>query len=199
MRYLSLSRPRVPDSVLEPIFTVCSGVQTLVLDGVHLGFGTITMRPTQYIIPVNYMSVTPLITLENVTHLWSSVPYHHTMIWLPPRLKCLAILIVSTDLRDNPLWLQKARQLPSLKLLVMTFHSPAFKRNQLIPTPRDLWERVFTDIHDERIVIRVKVGYTSIEAEVARRTGVSIWEVALLDAERHPDFSDHKISCLEYL
>lgn len=204
VRYLSIHKPRVPEYIFEPIFFVCTGVVTLELEGVWLGQEPLAMRPKQYIQPSSSMSSIPLSTFENVTHLWSNVPFHPINSMLPAQLKCVGLLLLSSDFDKDYLWLERVQNLPSLRLFILTVqpsHYGLYRQSNLyLSSPRILWERASPVLRDERIVLRFKNDvFQESEVQMARRLGMSVWELALLDGARHPDFELLQFTDLEFL
>lgn len=194
VRCLGISRSKVPRSIFEPIFLVCSSVEILELDGVVLS-GTVTMKPTEYITPTNHINIVPLYALENVTHLWSNVPHHYTSLSFPPRLTHLGLIFLTSDLLNFATWLRRVLALPLLEVLILTFQEPAASINEPPVTPSIFWEIFFTDFLDSRLVVRAKKGYElESESQRAREMGMSIWTYALQDGKRHPKLSGIKLA-----
>ena len=200
VKYLGIFKPRVLDSVLDPIFRVCSGLITLEAEGVayYGGAEECTMRPRQFILPTNYMSRFPSSLFANLTHLWSNVLTYPNYVDLPLQLKCLAIPLWIHNPRSAIPFLNMVLALPQLALLVLNLHpSNEFKQG---PQPVDVWSGSLSQLIDERIIIRNAFGpHTQSESRLALQTGVSIWEIALRDGRRHPIFGNGRLALENYL
>jgi hypothetical protein len=202
VKYLGIFKPKVPESVLDPIFSICTGVVTLELENVTFKrLEACAMRPQEIIIPTNITNSLETSLFENLTHVWTSI-ITPTLKSFLPRLKCLAILFpIDLDLNQMEK-IFTVRELPELEMLVLNLHALRRPRYKHPPPqlPQQIWNDVLLGVKDGRIVIRNSFMYNSEpESTVALRMGISIWELALLDGHRHPAFAGSTLTPPKYL
>jgi hypothetical protein len=196
VQYLGIFKPKVPESVLEPIFLICTGVVTLELQNVAFKRSqACAMRPRQFILPAFTGSPLEPSLFENVTHLWINSADLYVK-GVPPQIKCIAVLR-SIDITPSYNWLANILSLPELKMLVFNLFSAS---RSIQFSPRIYWSTYLSGVRDERIVIRNSFMRSSeSESRLALCRGVSVWELALHDGERHPAFFDSKPTSEMYL